>query len=864
MALLKDLHIKYIVSLDEQKDRFEYWISEHLRLNGVYWGLTALILLKAPDALKREDVIAYVLSCQHEDGSFGGHVGHDGHLLYTLSAVQVLATLDALDKINPDQIATYIKSLQRPDGSFSGDEWGEVDTRFSYCALSCLSLLGKLDSVDVEKATQFIERCRNFDGGYGSVPGAESHAGQIFCCVGALAIVGALHLVDVDRLGWWLAERQLKNGGLNGRPEKLEDDDEAGGIADRPGDTADVFHTLFGIAGLSLLGHPDLDEVDPRYCMPKSHQPFEAMPPKKAGGKKGKKPEVDKQVAEEEERKRLEEEARLLEIRQKKEKDLREQREREALDQLFNQEKDRLDEENSYLKEISERHTSEISRAIRSEKSQTEWKKFLECSSLPDPNDERELNTYLSLLGEEQLGSDDDPSLKPLLDVLPNAEKLCNDLATEMTSALDAQNESKYTQTRSHLLHLREIIHSQWDLMTCRILQVSYPLFSCLRPDVNSHTLNIHKTIEYTNINLSMSLPKPISLANVSIRMLYEYGMTATAPYFVQDTKKHMSVVGGVLYLGLCEMPDAPKNLDTWVIRQILSPTGKLKDITYPFKKTVTEAAEEEKEGVADVNIWPAQVCYEIFPQCFIHKESAKVMYWDESLKSWSEENIGDVEINIEMGQVKFRTIHFRPTALVQSTYSEFPFQDWTLSLSTPTTALLNIKGTTNDIQIEIGEGWCQLLNPKTPYLEENLIGKKMGPSLLLARLSQVGLNFTAPKSLKGVDIESLILKSPIVEEICVYGVGLCVAGFHFRRSPSNRHLSTSKIVFQIQEITPNQEASNDPTAWRTLFFDSSYKIGDNTHKLGFFVADPEVTDETKFDTTNSDKFKPNDKKPLK
>jgi geranylgeranyl transferase type-2 subunit beta len=32
-----------------------------------------------------------------------------------------------------------------------------------------------------------------------------------------------LHHVDRDLLGWWLCERQLKNGGLNGRPEKLED-----------------------------------------------------------------------------------------------------------------------------------------------------------------------------------------------------------------------------------------------------------------------------------------------------------------------------------------------------------------------------------------------------------------------------------------------------------------------------------------------------------------------------------------------------------------------------------------------------------------------------------------------------------------
>lgn len=41
--------------------------------------------------------------------------------------------------------------------------------------------------------------------------------------MGALAITGSLHLVDKDLLGWWLCERQVKSGGLNGRPEKLPD-----------------------------------------------------------------------------------------------------------------------------------------------------------------------------------------------------------------------------------------------------------------------------------------------------------------------------------------------------------------------------------------------------------------------------------------------------------------------------------------------------------------------------------------------------------------------------------------------------------------------------------------------------------------
>ncbi|PBP25811.1 hypothetical protein BUE80_DR003258 [Diplocarpon rosae] len=224
-------------SLDTRKDELEYHLTEHLRLNGLYWGLTALHLLKHPEALPRKDTIDFVLSCQAENGGFGAAPGHDAHILYTCSAVQILAM-----------------------------------------------------------------SCANFDGGYGVSPGAESHSGQIYACLAALSIAGEIRLVDKDKLGRWLSERQVEQGGLNGRAEKLEDvcyswwvgsslamigrlrwvdgealsafilrcqDPEMGGIADRPGDVVDVFHTVFGIAGLSLLGYPDLEEVDPVYCMPR-------------------------------------------------------------------------------------------------------------------------------------------------------------------------------------------------------------------------------------------------------------------------------------------------------------------------------------------------------------------------------------------------------------------------------------------------------------------------------------------------------------------------------------------------------------------------------------------------------------------
>lgn len=309
-------HVKYIQSLDTRKDEYDYWLTEHLRLNGVYWGLVALHLLGRPDALPRDGTIDFVLSCQHDSGGFGAAPGHDAHMLYTVSAVQILAMVDAFDELEARgkgkaKVGEFIAGLQnRETGTFAGDEWGEEDTRFLYGAFNALSLLGLLHLVDVDKAVAHIAACANFDGGYGVSPGAESHSGQIFTCVAALAIAGKLgadgdkgRLVDADRLGRWLAERQVPGGGLNGRPEKDEDvcyswwvlsslqiigrahwidrpalvrfilrcqDPERGGIADRPGDMVDVWHTCFGMTGLSLLGFPGTEPVDPVYCMPRS------------------------------------------------------------------------------------------------------------------------------------------------------------------------------------------------------------------------------------------------------------------------------------------------------------------------------------------------------------------------------------------------------------------------------------------------------------------------------------------------------------------------------------------------------------------------------------------------------------------
>lgn len=308
LPLLREKHANYVGQLNTHPDTIEHWFSEHLRINGIYWGITALMMLDRLDVLDMDEVVKFVISCFDEkSGTFGPYPGHDGHMLATLSGVQLLVSLDRIDALTESQkgsIIKFVRGNQLEDGSFQGDKFGEVDTRFSYNALATLSLLNDLTPDVVDPAIDYVSKCRNFDGGYGLCIGAESHAAQVFTCLGALAVANKLDQEltkdQQDETAWWLCERQTPEGGLNGRPSKLPDvcyswwvmssldllgrlswidhdalehfilncqDEENGGFSDRPGNEVDVFHTVFSLAGLSLMDRQTLEPIDARYCM---------------------------------------------------------------------------------------------------------------------------------------------------------------------------------------------------------------------------------------------------------------------------------------------------------------------------------------------------------------------------------------------------------------------------------------------------------------------------------------------------------------------------------------------------------------------------------------------------------------------
>ncbi|KJE96529.1 rab geranylgeranyl transferase [Capsaspora owczarzaki ATCC 30864] len=306
----------YIASYENKAEvDFEHCVTDHLRVSGIYWGLNALCLMGMPDRLNRAATVAYIRDCQQPNGGFAGALGHDATMLHTYSAIQVLLLEKSLrstdgtmaDTIDIAGVIRYVAGLQQPDGSFACDEWGERDTRATYCAIATLYLLNGLDSIKVDAAVAHLMRCQNWDFGFGSVPDTESHAGQIFCCLATLAILNRLSQLDQraqQQLSDWLVERQRDSGGLNGRPGKIHDacyawwtlaslaildpsgwksrinlegacqylistqNRSTGGLAPRPNERADVFHTHFAIAGLALLGHASIQAVDARFCLP--------------------------------------------------------------------------------------------------------------------------------------------------------------------------------------------------------------------------------------------------------------------------------------------------------------------------------------------------------------------------------------------------------------------------------------------------------------------------------------------------------------------------------------------------------------------------------------------------------------------
>merc|ERR1712216_17603 len=109
-------HVEFIKNSSLDTETIEYALTEHLRLSGMYWGLTAHKLLvmnknnqeeeedkedkeDKEEIMSKEDVMKFINECYDEKSSlFAGAPGHDGHLLCTLSAIQIFVLYECVQE----------------------------------------------------------------------------------------------------------------------------------------------------------------------------------------------------------------------------------------------------------------------------------------------------------------------------------------------------------------------------------------------------------------------------------------------------------------------------------------------------------------------------------------------------------------------------------------------------------------------------------------------------------------------------------------------------------------------------------------------------------------------------------------------
>lgn len=89
-------HVNFLKDLLKKEENLEFLQMAHLKTSAIYWSLTASILLASLDDIyppaSRQEIIDYLQRVySKEDGGFAGNEGaHDSHLLFTLSAIQIM------------------------------------------------------------------------------------------------------------------------------------------------------------------------------------------------------------------------------------------------------------------------------------------------------------------------------------------------------------------------------------------------------------------------------------------------------------------------------------------------------------------------------------------------------------------------------------------------------------------------------------------------------------------------------------------------------------------------------------------------------------------------------------------------------
>lgn len=142
--------------------------------------------------------------------------------------------------------------------------------------------------------------------------------------------------------------------------------------------------------------------------------------------------------------------------------------------------------------------------------------------------------------------------------------------------------------------------------------------------------------------------------------------------------------------------------------------------------------------------------------------------------ETWQTEGVSEIEYTPENFKLLFHTTKAKPHAIVQSRVREYPYKSWNIRPTSEKTGVLTLKTAKSNVIFNVGDGWCQLLEPKMPMLK-HILSLQLPPKVLL----------------QDAELELQVCRD----------AALAIPAFTLASSPLNKTKDSKAILLRIQEI---------------------------------------------------------------
>ncbi|OHT16789.1 hypothetical protein TRFO_41544 [Tritrichomonas foetus] len=496
----------------------------------------------------------------------------------------------------------------------------------------------------------------------------------------------------------------------------------------------------------------------------------------KKGGKASKKKLTKKEIARRKREKAEQERLEQLRI----EKELEEKRIHEQEQEMERREQERLKQEDSDLKSLHQLRASQ-SHQIREEKAKREeWERYVSCNHSTDPNNQSDVNTFISQWRESET-----TDINALFSKIDESTKLLDQLLNLRSTASVALEVDEFERLSNNIRDIRQIIENKITSLTQHHLLFSdrYALAKnevLLAADAGGYSYGLWvnltknpriKEIEFPKVTIEIC--KYIALASLAIR--------CTMSPFLAEFDKYL-LLSPILACEFFQLPSPPKKIGTMMTLRQFSTSGQLISIPYPLRNVNNP----QPPLVFKMKFNPDNLPDDT--------DSVTVIKIDDIQNT--EKLVTDVEIDKENSIVKFSCQTNGLFALSLPKYAHFPFQFWEINSTKPDSVEIFIRTAITELVINVDKDGLVSMDSPISF-------NRLTAPAALEKLQRHGINVIAPASNSelGEIAHKLSGKTSELEDVLTGGISDCATGFRVRSSKWNSQVQEDRAILIAREI---------------------------------------------------------------